>query len=116
MCRHPFTALELDGEPTGSCPGSILPGWSMSTRSGRTIRIDSIHSRAICDEIGDRLREILDRQASELPPRLRYLVARLAEMDSEYAPSIVPCLEDMVQNQLDNRCREDILAQAELVD
>jgi hypothetical protein len=78
------------------------------------IRIDSIHSRAICDEIGDRLREILNRQVSELPARLQYLMAKLAEVDSDYSPSIVPSFEDMVRHELD--ARDDFPADAPLVD
>jgi len=60
------------------------------------IRIDHIHSRAICDEIGERLRETLRREAAALPPRLQLLIDRLAELDGEIAPSIVPSLEDMI--------------------
>ena len=64
------------------------------------MQIEAVHSRAICDEIGDRLREILRRDAtSELPPRLQHLMERLAEADCETAPSLVPSLEDMTQQQ-----------------
>ncbi len=68
----------------------------MSKSSAANIRIDHTHSRAICDEIGERLREALRGQSVELPPRLQLLVDRLAELDGEAAPSIVPCFEDMV--------------------
>ena len=65
------------------------------------IRIDQLHSRAICEEIGDRLRQILPLEVSPLPPRLRYLLDRLADADGELAPSIVPSLEDMlVRNEV----------------
>jgi len=64
------------------------------------MQIEAVHSRAICDEIGDRLREILRREATnELPPRLQHLMERLAEADRETAPSLVPSLEDMIQQQ-----------------
>jgi hypothetical protein len=64
------------------------------------MRIDAEHSQAICAEIGDRLREILRRDATgELPPRLQHLMKRLAEADQETAPSLVPSLEDMIQQQ-----------------
>jgi hypothetical protein len=68
----------------------------MSKKNAADIRIDHIHSRAICDEIGDRLRVTLGREALELPPRLQMLVDRLAELDGSAAPSIAPSLEDML--------------------
>jgi hypothetical protein len=72
----------------------------MLARKAMSMRIEAVHSRAICDEIGDRLREILRREAtSELPPRLQQLMERLAEADRETAPSLVPSLEDMIQQQ-----------------
>jgi hypothetical protein len=72
----------------------------MLARTGVNMRIDAVHSREICAEIGDRLREILRREASsKLPPRLQYLMERLAEADRETSPSIVPSLQDMIQRQ-----------------
>jgi hypothetical protein len=68
----------------------------MSNRTALQLQMDSGHCRAICDEIGDRLRHLLDREASELPPRLRLLMDRLAELDRAQAPSIVPAMEDMI--------------------
>jgi hypothetical protein len=49
--------------------------------SDSKLRIDSSHCRAICDEIGDRLRIMLDREASALPPALQVLLLRLAAQD-----------------------------------
>jgi hypothetical protein len=60
------------------------------------LKIDSSHCRAICDEIGDRLRAMLDRELPAMPLRLRLLMDRLAEQDSEFAPSIAPSMDDMV--------------------
>jgi hypothetical protein len=60
------------------------------------LKIDSCHCRAICDEIGDRLRAMLDREIPAMPLRLRLLMDRLAEQDSELAPSIAPSMDDMV--------------------
>jgi hypothetical protein len=60
------------------------------------LKIDSSHCRAICDEIGDRLRAMLDREIPAMPLRLRLLMDRLAEQDSELAPSIAPSMDDMV--------------------
>jgi hypothetical protein len=68
----------------------------MSKKNSADIRIDHIHSRAICDEIGERLRETLTREPSALPPSLQFLVDRLAERDGRSAPSIVPSFEDML--------------------
>ena len=68
----------------------------MSKKNDANIQIDHMHSRAICDEIGDRLRETLGREPVELPPRLRLLVERLAELDGEVAPSIIPSFGDML--------------------
>jgi hypothetical protein len=58
-------------------------------------------SRAICDEIGERLGAILKPDTSELPPRLRQLLEKLAQQDVErdvpfvLAPTIAPSLEDL---------------------
>ncbi len=51
------------------------------------------HYRAICQEIGERLRYALP-PASDLPTRLAELLQRLAEQDHD-APSIVPSFEEM---------------------
>jgi hypothetical protein len=59
------------------------------------LQIDSLHCRAICDEIGERLQTILRPDAADLPPRLQVLIDRLADQDRELAPSIVPDLNDM---------------------
>ena len=67
----------------------------MSSQEALPVQIDSGHCRAICDEIGDRLRILLDREGGEIPHRLRLLLGRLAELDGEQAPSIVPALDDM---------------------
>lgn len=60
------------------------------------VQLDSSHCRAICDEIGERLRVILDREAVPLPPRLQMLMQRLIERDMVQAPSIAPAFDDMV--------------------
>jgi hypothetical protein len=58
----------------------------------KNLQIDSTHCRAICDEIGERLRVILDREMTALPPRLQVLMLRLAAQDLAGSPSIVPSL------------------------
>jgi hypothetical protein len=68
----------------------------MSSQTALPLQIDSGHCRAICDEIGDRLRIVLDKEAGEIPQRLRLLIDRLAELDGEQAPSIVPAMDDMM--------------------
>jgi hypothetical protein len=61
--------------------------------------LDSTHCRAICDEIGERLRSIMKPTASDVPPRLLDLIRRLAALEQrellqvELAPSIVPSSE-----------------------
>ena len=60
------------------------------------LQIDSLHCRAICDEIGERLQTILRPDASNLPHRLQVLIDRPADQDRELAPSIVPDPDDMI--------------------
>ena len=59
-----------------------------------TIEIDSSHCRAICDEIGERLRVMLDRDATALPPRLQVLMLRLAAQDLAGAPAVAVALDE----------------------
>jgi hypothetical protein len=91
--QAPFTCLEPDRE-------LFNPSWMldlvMSKKNAADIRIDHIHSRAICDEIGERLRQALKRESVGLPPQLQLLVDRLAELDGAAAPSIVPSFDDML--------------------
>jgi hypothetical protein len=68
----------------------------MSRQKALPLQIDSGHCRAICDEIGDRLRILLDKEPGEIPQRLRLLIDRLAELDGVPAPSIVPAMDDMI--------------------
>jgi hypothetical protein len=68
----------------------------MSSQKALPVQIDSGHCRAICDEIGDRLRIVLDKETGEVPRQLRLLLDRLAELDIEQAPSIVPAMDEMI--------------------
>ena len=68
----------------------------MPSQKALPLQIDSGHCRAICDEIGDRLRILLDKEAGEIPQRLRLLMDRLAELDRVPAPSIVPAMDDTI--------------------
>jgi hypothetical protein len=70
----------------------------MSSQKALPLQIDSGHCRAICDEIGDRLRILLDREAGEIPQSLRLLIDRLAQLDGpRQAPSIVPAMDDIIE-------------------
>jgi hypothetical protein len=55
----------------------------------RIVRIDRIHSRAICTEIAERLRIVLAKEQSEVPISLKSQIDRLPELDID-SPSIVP--------------------------
>jgi hypothetical protein len=58
------------------------------------IRIDTKHCRAICDEVGERLRQHLDRNLTAPPQKILALLREL-ELSELEAPSIVPSFEDM---------------------
>jgi hypothetical protein len=64
------------------------------------LQIDSLHCRAICEEIGERLRNILPPETAALPLRLQILMDRLADQDRELEPSIAPDLDDMIWQPL----------------
>ncbi|MDA9427134.1 hypothetical protein XH97_34210 [Bradyrhizobium sp. CCBAU 53380] len=55
--------------------------------------IDPEHRRAICNEIGERLRGILADEVTPLPSRLQSMVERLTELDGD-APSVAPDRQD----------------------
>jgi hypothetical protein len=69
----------------------------MSNQKALQLQIDSEHCRAICEEVGERLRTRLRNEIGETPPRLQLLLDRLAELDGEQAPSIVPAMDDMIR-------------------
>jgi hypothetical protein len=69
----------------------------MSSQNALPLQIDSGHCRAICDEIGDRLRILLDKEACGIPRSLQLLVDRLAELDGAQSPSIVPAMHEMFE-------------------
>ncbi len=68
---------------------ALLPerGFTMHNR----IDIDSKHSRAIVQEIGERLRAVL-KEEPECPDSLRTQIDRLRELE-EQSPSIIPTAE-----------------------
>jgi hypothetical protein len=57
------------------------------------VHIDDVHARAICNEIGERLRQALSRDETELPASLESRLNRLREQDDRYSPLIVPDLD-----------------------
>ena len=62
----------------------------MFNRIKAQVQLDRHHARAVCQGIGERLRDSLDRNAESAPAKLRDLFSRLPELDRERAPSIVP--------------------------
>jgi hypothetical protein len=73
----------------------------MRKQNAADLVLDPTHCRAICDEIGERLRSIMKPAVSDMPPRLLDLIARLAAQEQrdllqvELAPSIVPASEEI---------------------
>jgi hypothetical protein len=53
------------------------------------VQIDSVHSRAICEEVGYRLRQFLNSTPVDHPRHVQ-LLDRMHRRDFEGAPSIVP--------------------------
>jgi len=69
--------------------GAFLPERGLVMRN--RIDIDSKHSRAIVQEIGERLRAFLQEEP-DLPENLRTQIDRLRELE-EQSPSIIPADE-----------------------
>lgn len=66
----------------------------MATRlNAPDVHLDHIHSEAVWQGIGEKLRDALSRESPELPQRLSTLIARLPELDRERAPALVPEME-----------------------
>jgi hypothetical protein len=59
------------------------------------VQMDEDHSRAICAEIGERLRTALGDNPP-LPPLLSRLMDKLRELDHHDSPSIVPSMQSAV--------------------
>ena len=65
-----------------------------------TLKLDHTHCRAICDEIGERLRQVLKPGTSVIPPHLAALLDRFKQLEIgskpylESAPSIVPSIDE----------------------
>jgi hypothetical protein len=69
----------------------------MREQNAASLVLDHTHCRAICDEIGERLGFMLRPVTSDIPPRLSYLIGRLAELDMQpvLSPSIAPAIDEM---------------------
>ena len=52
----------------------------------RIVQIDQSHSRAICHEIGQRLRFEVFRDSTGIPADLRIRIERLRELDDDSPP------------------------------
>ena len=90
--RSELPAVLASGRAAGGVDanaGAFLPerGFVMRNR----IDIDPKHSRAIVQEIGERLRAFL-KEEPELPGSLRTQIDRLRELE-EQSPSIIPAAE-----------------------
>jgi hypothetical protein len=73
----------------------------MANLTAAHLAIDPVHCRAICDEIGERLRYLLKREISGIPPHLLILLDKLADL--EFAPSIVPSMDEMSPVKAEDR-------------
>jgi hypothetical protein len=66
-----------------------------------SVALDPTHCRAICDEIGERLHFMLKPVTTDMPPRLEYLISRLAEREQREllptvrSPSIAPVIDEL---------------------
>ena len=56
------------------------------------IHIDNVHSLAIRTEIGERLRELLFKDQSEVPASIESRLHRLRELEND-SPPLVPWME-----------------------
>ena len=70
----------------------------MSNLKTLPLQLNSEHCQAICEEVAERLRILLDRDSGDLPPRLQLLLDRFARLDLENAPSIVPAMDHMADS------------------
>jgi hypothetical protein len=73
----------------------------MANLTAAHLAIDPVHCRAICDEIGERLRYLLKREISDIPPHLLILLNKLADL--ELAPSMVPSMDEMSPVRTEDR-------------
>jgi hypothetical protein len=66
----------------------------MATRlNAPDVHLDHLHSEAVWQGVGEKLRDALERESPAVPQRLSVLIARLPELDGEPVPSLVPDME-----------------------
>lgn len=58
------------------------------------VTVSSRHLRAICEEVGYRIRLHLDSTSTDASPQLRSLLLRFEQSDQVESPSIVPSVGD----------------------
>lgn len=85
--RSELPAVLVSGRAAGGVGANAGAFFVMRNR----IEIDPKHSRAIVQEIGERLRAFLQEEP-ELPGSLRTQIDRLRELE-EQSPSIIPAAE-----------------------
>ena len=56
-------------------------------------QIEQAHARAVCTEVGERLRQALSRDEIELTADLESRLNRLWEFDRNYSPTIAPSMD-----------------------
>ena|SRR6476620_6999441 len=62
----------------------------------RIVRIDQVHSQAICAEVADRLRLVLTKNLTDAPGSLKSQIVRLRELDQ---------LPSIASSSFSGRCR-----------
>ena len=87
---NPYTAeLFAAGTYKGAANNLLIgEGVCWMRMQNRSIRIDPIHTRAICAGVAEGLRLILPKEQPQPGSSLEKLISRLAELDD--APSIAP--------------------------
>lgn len=63
------------------------------------VTVSSRHLRAICEEIGYRIRLHLDRTSTDPSPQLRSLLLRFEQSERIESPSIVPSVGDVERSE-----------------
>lgn len=58
------------------------------------VDLDHRHAFAVCQGVGERLRDAMDREHIDVSSRLSAMIARLPELDTEDSPSLVPSISD----------------------
>lgn len=58
------------------------------------IDLDHRHAFAVCQGVGERLRDAMDLNDADMSPRLSAMLARLPELDAADSPSLVPSMSE----------------------